>query len=481
MKRRSELMIARAKNIGRYDHLKNTLCLMLVVLSFFALPLSANAEQNPATRISLADFTRAYELKTTLEGAIYKATLPKFVYEGLIQSQQRDLAVFNADGHIVPFAIREAAPVYRVSKESSEYRVPFYELPPESRTENVAGPIDVYVKTDAGGSVVSVKSGGGRSETRDRSYLLDFSSIAYNHEIVSRELRLTLPDMKLSAKISVYESSNLQSWRPLLTDAPLLQLVNENTRFSSDSVELPRSPERYVELRIRDVDSAFELRGVSYVVTIGKQSSYIMEESVSIDGTTAFTNDKSNSAIEYYTIGAFPISKVNFILQEPGFYRVVYFSRPEIRSEWRTRGKMELSMIRSQDNSLVLNEPTPINVREERYWRIEFEGAFHGTLPKMEMSWRQSDVYFLAQGRAPYYLAFGSHLEELSLQNIVFLRGRDTSAMEAEFGEVFKERESNISTPIGITPDWQRYLVWGLLVLGALLLSGIAWKLIKSR
>ena len=42
-------------------------------------------------------------------------------------------------------------------------------------------------------------------------------------------------------------------------------------------------------------------------------------------------------------------------------------------------------------------------------------------------------------------------------------------------GEVLAQR------PNEETPDWQRYLVWGLLALGGLTLSGIAWKLMKDE
>ena len=73
---------------------------IFVGLLLCALPFSATAATPPSPRTTagLKEFANAYELKTTLDGAIYKIALPKFVYEGLVQSQRRDLAVFNADG-----------------------------------------------------------------------------------------------------------------------------------------------------------------------------------------------------------------------------------------------------------------------------------------------------------------------------------------------------------------------------------------------
>jgi hypothetical protein len=433
-----------------------------------------------------------------MEGAIYKVTLPKFVYERVIQSQRRDLAVFNADGQIVPFTVRESAPVQHVSERSSERRVPFYELPPEANGDSTAGQLALYVRTDAGGHVVSVKSSGkGESEKNDRRYLLDFSSIVYNGkasvdhvtdgEVARRELRLSLPDVELSVRLSILESANLRDWNTLLTDVPLFQLKNKSSRLSSDRIELPRTPKRYILLRIQNVGLSFELKGADYFYTVREQRSSIREESTDIEGTLTYTKDNPNAAIKYDILGAFPITKINFVLQEPGFYRVAYFSNSSLsdtKSTWRARGKMELSMIKNQDGSVRSNTSSSITMCEDRYWRVEFENTFHGTLPKMKISWRPGEVFFLAQGKAPYILAFGSHLEELSLQSDAFFRGENASVMEAEFGEPLsvdsKASEKLTHTPSGEAPEWQRYFIWGLLALGGLLLSGMAWKLMKS-
>jgi hypothetical protein len=226
----------------------------------------------------------------------------------------------------------------------------------------------------------------------------------------------------------------------------------------------------------------FELKGAGYFVTVLEQSSFIREESADKDG--ALVGGKPDPAVEYDVLGAFPISKINFVLQEPGFYRIRYMSRREGESAWRARDNMELSMIRNEDGRVRSNAPTSIAASEDRYWRVEFDGAFHGAPPTMRISWRPGEVYFLAQGKAPFILAFGSRQQRLSLQNDAFLQGRDASAMEVELGEAISidsvPGAKRIPIPGEETPEWQRYLVWGLLVLGGLLLSGMALKLMRS-
>jgi hypothetical protein len=458
-------------------YLRKNLTILFVLLALSAVSsagVAAETMDKPRT------FVHSYELITTLEGAIYRFTLPGYVYKGLIQSQMRDLAVFNAREEIVPFAIREAAPVYRVA-ERPERSMPFYELPHESRAENSVEPLDVYVQTGANGQIVSVKSGNKNKEVRERRYILDFSAAHTDRgEIIKRGLRLTLPDVKLSAKLSVFESANLRDWNPLLTDAPLLQLKNEASRLTSDSVELPRTPRRYVLLRIWDVDQSFELKGVGYSVSV-RNTSIREEESTYIDGT--FVTDAAKvSAVEYDALGAFPISKVNFELKEPGFYRITYFSRPEAKGNWSMRGKMELSMIANQYGSMKTNEPVSINMCEDRYWRIVFEGTFSGLPPEMKIIWHPSDVFFLAQGGGPYVLAFGSSLKNKNLQNASFLK--DANALEAKIGSyIDRGQDAELTTVENVFEDaeWQRYLVLILLVMGGMLLSFMALKLMKKQ
>ncbi len=118
--------------------------------SILLLLLFAVLLPSPVRAASVGDFVHVHALKTTLEGAVYRVTLPRFVYEGLMQPDQQDLAVFNAAGEVIPFVVREHEPSSR-DIELSGGRVPFYELPPESGAADGVEPLDVYVETGAGG------------------------------------------------------------------------------------------------------------------------------------------------------------------------------------------------------------------------------------------------------------------------------------------------------------------------------------------
>ena len=492
--------------------------LLLPAISFAGTARSAQTKAETVVP-TMNDFAHLYELKTTREGAIHVLPLTKSVYEGLVQSQRRDIAVFNSSGGVVPFTVREAAPTHS-TYVLPQRRVPFYELPVDSRSENAIGQLDVYVKTDANGQVVSVKNDGRNMVSRERDYLLDFSSMKEEREATKHELRLFLPDEVISAKLSIRESTNLRDWRAILNDVPLIQLKNRSSRLTSDSVELPRAPQRYVLLRILDVEKSFRLDDIGYSVSVHRSS--VKEEDAYIDGVVI--SDKTNeTAVEYDLLGAFPISKLNFVLRDPGFFRVSYFSRPEVqeslrtergnqeprrlrvfpitapqktwlamaeqqpgvteaKNKWSARGKMEIFTIINQNGSARSNEDSPIDRREDRYWRIEFEGPFPGEAPKMKIIWRPGELLFLAQGGGPYVLAFGSEQKIFTFQDSSFLNS--AQAILSEIGEranpAVNIAANEKAKPVIEDTEWQRYIVWGLLGASGLLLSVIAFKLIKK-
>ena len=482
------------------------LTVFLLCFTAFAAPLRINplrvnpqrttpvsTAENKPRPVSLKDFSHTYQLKTELEGALYKVLLPEFVYSGLVHSQNRDLAVFNSNGELVPFVVFPASPVYDNSSVSRvETSIPFFELPVEEDVREDVGPVDIYVRTSKEGQVVEVKGGstsGALSASRNRRYFLDFTSLDTSipsGNSAFHRLELSVPDeSELNVTVDVFQSENLRDWSPILQGAPLIQLQNRNSRFANNSFDLPRAPRRYLLLRINNVDAPFVLRGVNYSSSVTESRLIEKNEFTTFAGTAA----QDRLSVEYDTKGAFPVSKVNFVLQEPGFYKVHYSARSDKKGNWRQLGSMELSLIRESASSLRSNSSENVDLRENRYWRIEFEQPFSGPLlPEMKINWHASEVYFLAQGKPPYILAFGSSREDLRLQNTSFAQDQAlrTGATETEIGEPLNNEITVVSTKeiereeISSDREWERYVVWVVLVLGALLLAGIALKLLKS-
>ena len=434
---------------------------------------------SPKKPVSLEDFVHANALTgQELDGALCRVSIPQEVYRGLVQSQNCDLAVFDSTGEVVPFVVISEAANSEAPPERVEAPVPFFELPREDGGgAEEALPADISVRVDADGRIVELRERRPHGVGAVRSYLLDLAAIAPGGAPNSYRLNLqTSGEAELNAKADVLQSENLRDWNALCSDMPLLRLRRGDACFDRSEIELPRPPGRYLLLRVRGVDPTFALAEV--------RCSCLLQRRASEDGSAEFEGVAApdRRAVEYDLEGAFPVTQFNFILQEPGLYRVRCSSRPDPETPWRAAGSAVLFKVR-EAGTLRTNAAMSVGRREDRYWRLDFDRDFFAPPPRMKVGWHSGTLYFLAQGRAPWVLAYGSARKDLALQSPHLLQDVRPSA-EAEVGAPLDPN------PAGEGPraergrpdggEWQRRLVWGLLLLGAVLLSAIAWKLLRS-
>lgn len=435
---------------------------------------------SPKKPVSLEDFVHANALTgQELDGALCRVSIPQEVYRGLVQSQNCDLAVFDSTGGVVPFVVVSEAADSGAPPTRVEVPVPFFELPREDGGgAEKALPADISVRVDADGRIVELRERRPYDGGAVRSYLLDLAAIAPGGAPNSYRLNLqTAGEAVLNAKADVLQSENLRDWNAVCSDIPLLRLRRGDARFDRSEIELPWPPGRYLLLRVRGVDPTFALAEV--------RCSRLLQRRASEDGSAEFdgVDTSDHRAVEYDLGGAFPVTQFNFILQEPGLYGARCSSRPDPGTPWRAAGSAVLFRVR-EAGTLRTNAAMSVGRREDRYWRLDFDRDFSAAPPRLKVGWHSGTLYFLAQGRAPWILAYGSARKDLALQSPHLLQDvRPSAAVEAKVGAPVDPNPAGEGLRGGRDrPDgeWQRRLVWGLLLLGAVLLSTIAWKLLRS-
>jgi len=127
-------------------------------------------------------------------------------------------------------------------------------------------------------------------------------------------------------------------------------------------------------------------------------------------------------------------------------------------------------------------------VISDRQWRLQAEpGAAPAQAPLLRLGYRPGSVVFLAQGRAPYLLVAGSAnvtetqaaldpmLDALRARN-----GREWQPAIAALGEGAVRAGDVAYQPARPPRDWKNLLLWAVLVLGALVVAGFAFSLIRS-
>jgi hypothetical protein len=456
------------------------------------------AQPNPPEALRLSDFSTRYRLDAGEEGKIYRMRLTAEIFRNIALSFERDLAVFDAGGNPLPFMVRDAdssfyaetAPAGGASGTESprDFAIPLFPLP---RAEGPATTLmDVTIKTDDDGQVMEIrkKSGPDAGGSGGR-FLLDLSRVENLSLLAERAASCRL-DMPLSGEgmtyIDVYASENLRDWRKIASREPLVHLRRGEESVTSRVVELdPALVARYLMLEI-DGQGTLPDNVVLSVTEKGRNGEPEMD-SAAFEGVT----DENRAGVLYDTGGAFPASGVNFVLRDPGLYAVSVSSRGKNDTAWQKHGNdMKLSFIKN-DNAESRNAPMRVDAPDRRYWLLAPRDGMPSPPPRMLLFWEPKELVFMAQGSPPYILACGSDRDAPGLARPDLLRGvlggvDARTVQETRVAEVLAGRDAPRDPPPPLEDDgeadrrWLRYLVWAILAGAALLMSWMAWNLLRK-
>ena len=108
-------------------------------------------------------------------------------------------------------------------------------------------------------------------------------------------------------------------------------------------------------------------------------------------------------------------------------------------------------------------------------------------VPTLKLGYRPEVVVFLAQGKPPYALVAGSaraQRADAPLPQLVdalrVQRGQEWQPATATLGQPQALAGANALTPAPVERDWKAWLLWALLIGGALIVAGFAFSLLKK-
>ncbi|MDR1137437.1 MAG: DUF3999 domain-containing protein [Synergistaceae bacterium] len=447
--------------------------------------------QDPEDTLSIEDFAFRYSLGGISEGRVYRLHVTNDIFGRLGRSYGTDLAVFDSDANPVPFILRDAkmpyAPNVPARSDPVRAEVPLFPLPAAASPS--ASMMDVTIRTGEDGQVIEIVGGGSKTQSGGTNrFLADLSKLGApmdGRRIMGYDVEIPSGgEEDAEAYVDVYASDNLRGWRQIAWKEPLIRLRRGDDVVASGVIELGSSgPVRYLML---EADGAWEFPG-SVVVSarISEREAEIRWDSELFRG---LPDDESRSVI-YDTAGAFPASEVNFILENPGVYMASVSSRNSAEDEWRRHGDIRLSFMKS---GAGYNRNSPIHVfsANDRFWRLAARDGLPSPPPAMRMYWHPKELVFVAQGKPPYIFAFGGVKDSPGLAKPDLMRAAlddidERDILEAEIGASvppasFDRPPLLDSGGTAAGGQWTKYVVWAVLVGGALLLSWISWNLIQK-
>jgi len=440
----------------------------------FALLATAAAAEKPA------DFAFGIPLAVEGDHAFYRVDLPAALYRGSARMDLGDLRVFNADAGMVPYAyVPRPAPA---RERRPPLALPLFPLFADRDRADVSG-MSLNITRNVSGTIVSVTTQDAPAtgpEQKLIGYLIDATSLAEPIGAVT----LVWPEQAqgLSTRVRIEASDDLERWRPLAADAPLLDLQYAGRRLTRDRVELALVQPKYLRLSWPAGTSPVALNAVR--VEFGER---VVEAARQWSEATGTAVDGKENEYEFDLDGAYPIDRIGIDLPEvnavvPG----ELLARATRDQPWRPVTSLIAYRLR-QDGSELSAEPTPVSAAGMRYWLLRVDpksGGFGRGQPRLRAGWVLQQIVFAARGSGPFVLAYGNpNLASSAFPITSLVPGYGTAKDPlAAAGTARPEA----STPLGgrarLRPaiDLRRATLWGVLILGVIVLAWMAWRLSKQ-
>ena len=430
------------------------------------------------------DYAQQWTLGLEQEDAgAYRVVLDRTVYQSLQSASLKDLDVINADGVAVAASLFDAeAPL---AKSTPRVDVPWFPLPasnaPQSR--DIASISEIA----ADGSlrrVVMRNAGEAVAEEASDEILIDTSRLEQG--VQALQVSWTAGQAPFDRPYRVTASDDLKQWRTVQGEGRLVELQNNGERIFKDRIELDPVKAKYLRLvPLQQNPRALQISGVrAELVPPTAAQTWQWEE---ITGKRVVVDDGSIS-FEYEVDGRFPFERADVVLPGNSSNEWTLESRDGAESAWRSVAAPWMAFQLQGDAAINRSPPQPLQgVVRDHHWRLLPKSGVESAVPTLKLGYRPEVVVFLAQGQPPYALVAGSaraQRADAPLPQLVdalrVQRGQEWQPATATLGVAATLAGDTALTPAPVERDWKAWLLWALLIGGALIVAGFAFSLLKK-
>ena len=445
------------------------------LLWLFVLPALAGA--SPAD-----DYARQWPLVLQAQDAgAYRVVLDREVYRSATLPSLHDIDVLNATGAAVPAAL--FSPEQPLAQASLYLDLPWFPLP---RDQAAAGrDITLISERDADGRLRRVEARVGDPgtvgvEPTANAWLIDASQV----DARIKALHLAWPAQALALDVTyrVEGSDDLRDWRTLQPRVQLLDLTRDGQRLQQRRIPLDGRA-KYLRLSPLQANADLPLAGVSAELEAAATSVDWQWEDVR--GQALVEQDRTSYV---FTLdGRFPMARADVVVDGNAAGEWTLESRDADAGVWQWRaGPWVAFQMDGQDGRERSAVQALPGIIRDRQWRLSSRTPITGT-PVLRLGYRPEVMVFLAQGQPPYALVAGSAraaradapLPQL-VDAIRARRGSDWQPAVATLGMPGMRAGDQALQPTPTPRDWKSWLLWGVLVLGAVVVAGFAASLLRA-
>lgn len=434
---------------------------MRAALLLGALSLSANA----APELTPQDFAYGMPVMATELAAAYRMQLPVDVYK-VSANDLGDVRVFNADGEAVPYIIRR---VEGKSESGPAQPLPLFPLHGDAQST----PQGLRLTLDSPNGALKFQTNSQPAEAGPAAqYLVD--ARAFDASIAA--LKLSWPDSSadFSGKLRIESSDDLGTWHPVLA-APIANLHAGGQQLVENRIITPSIKAKFLRLSWIGNKPSFELNEVQAEPSQG-------EPRVNWSTVVVAGHPVSGASGDYdFDLGArLPLERVNLVLPVVNsVYLADFKSRPDEKAPWRSVIRGGVYRVATSDGEQS-NGPIEIAFDRDRYWRVHLSGESAAAVAlRLQGSWSPSEIEFLAHGKPPFLLAYGSSSISAAATDLSVMPTGTLVSTATLGGRNVLGGEARISVVSALLD--KRSVLWAVLVAGVAVLAVMAARLARDR
>jgi len=446
----------------------------LGVILGLASPASADVPLRPA------DFAYGIPIEIAGDAPFHEFAVPLSVYESVTRTDLGDLRVFNARDEVVPHALRRIEPAKVAGAWTALALFPV-------RGNNDRSPNELTLRVDrnTAGSIVRVHSSAAAANAPVSFYIVETKTA----DKPIRALELNWKDSSgegFAGRLAVDASDDLQNWRGVVGDAPVLRLRHAGESLDRRQIVVAALKTKYLRLRWIDPTGAAPLLTQLRVEHL---SDAAPPERQWLAMLPAMSGERRGEYL-YTLAGKMPVDRVRIRLpQVNAVANAELGTRAERTAPWQRRAGGLVYRVNKNGTDVVQDDFTLWPVASAREWRLTLsqkDGGLGDEPPVIEAGWLPQTLVFSARGAGPYRLAYGksgltpgdASIEQLF--NVAHDGQPKFAAQPARLGtreSLGGEERLTLSLK---ERSWRTWLLWAVLGAGVLMLGWMATRLVRQ-
>lgn len=416
------------------------------------------------------DYAWQWPIQTEGEGAALVLELDVEVLQHVTRGDLRDIAAFNARGEPVPFA-----PWPAEAREDEELdtlpwlRVP---LPAPGQSDSLA----MRLERDAEGNLrgLELRTADGVSPPEEQhDLLIDRGQDPPDVSVIHVELAETAA-LPVNLRVRISASDDLVDWQRIGNGQPLVALDDNGLRIERLQLEFDATPARYLRLAIEGDGSWPALTALKGERRIdagdGREWKQLELEGVSVG--------EEPGVYDFETPGPIAVERVDLTLADANSVAAAQIGAKNAGEDWWRPVANFAAFRLGAGKDEVRHIPPAIDPRRDRQWRLTTQPALARS-PKLLLGYRPERFVLLAQGPGPYLLAAGSARAEREDYPVkAAIEASSTPPSPASLGTKMEAGGEQALLPKR-GEDWQRWLLWAVLAVGAALVLLVSLKVLR--